>query len=158
MPKIILTLFLLTLALSAQSIRFSEAKYYTALDKTLNKKGNIHFAKDSMEIVYDDKSILRYSGDFLVRQKGKKIQKIDLKKKPAMKMFFVLFEAIYFEKKKVLRSYFNMQKVKEIMVLTPKKGVSRYISGVRYKKRKKKLDFLEIHLSNKDRIRIEEIR
>jgi len=158
MPKIILALFLFTLALSAQSIRFTEAKYYAALDKTLNKKGNIHFTKDAMEIVYDDKSILRYSGDFLIRQKGKKTQKIDLKKKPAMKMFFVLFEAIYFEKKKVLRSYFDMQQVKGIMVLTPKKGISRYITGVRYQKRKKKLDFLEIHLSTKDRIRIEEIR
>jgi hypothetical protein len=90
-------------------------------------------------------------------QKEGKTKKLDLSKKPAAKMFFLLFEAIYFDKQKVLKSYFISQNLKGIIVLTPRENVSRYINIVRYKKLKNKLKFLEIKLTNKDWVYIEEL-
>ena len=51
----------------------------------------------------------------LITKKGTEIKKLDLTKKPSVKMFFVLFEAIYFEKKEILQTYFSMQKKGNIM-------------------------------------------
>lgn len=153
---LILTL-LLSLSLFAQNIKFSEEKYYEALDATLKKTGEISFLKHSIEIVYDgDETVLIYDGNLLITQKGETKKELDLSKRPAVKMFFVLFEAVYLEDKEVLESYFTIREEKEFVSLVPHKSISSYIDSVSYKKTNKKLNFLQINLSNKDRIHIEE--
>ena len=72
-------------------------------------------------------------------------------------MFFVLFEAIYFDKKEILQTYFMMKKKGKVVEMLPHKNITHYIENVQYKKTNEKLDFLQINLSNDDRIRIEEI-
>ncbi len=151
-------LCLLTYIAFSKTISFSEEKYYEALESTFNKKGEIHFLKDKIEVKYEgDDTLLTYSDDILITKKGKKIKKLDLTKNPSVKMFFVLFEAIYFDKKEILKSYFSMQKKGKIVEMLPHKNISHYIENVQYKKTNNKLDFLQINLSNKDRIRLEEI-
>lgn len=153
---LILTL-LLSLSLFAQSITFSEEKYHEALDATFKKTGKISFLKHSIEIVYDgDETVLIYNGDLLITQKGETKKELDLSKRPAVKIFFVLFEAVYHDNKEVLESYFTIREEKEFVSLVPHKSISSYIDSVSYKKTNKKLNFLQINLSNKDRIRIEE--
>lgn len=138
---------------------FSEAKYYEALESTFHKKGKIHFLKDKIEINYEgDDTLLTYSNDMLITKKGNKITTLDLTTKPSVKMFFVLFEAIYFDKKEILQSYFVMKKKGNTIVMLPRKNISHTIETVQYKKTNEKLDFLQINLSNEDRIRIEEIK
>jgi len=148
---------LLSLPIFAQSIKFSEEKYHEALDATFKKTGKINFLKHSIEIVYDgDETVLIYNGDLLITQKGETKKELDLSKRPAVKMFFVLFKAVYFDNKKVLESYFTINRAKEFVSLVPRKSISPYIDSVSYKKTNKKLNFLQINLSSKDRIRIEE--
>jgi len=157
MFRIVFAFLLAIMPLLSQTIHFYEEKYYDALGKTFDKKGKITFAGEKIQIVYDDNTTVTYTGDFLYMQKEGKTKKLDLSKKPAAKMFFLLFEAIYFDKQKVLKSYFISQNLKGIIVLTPRENVSRYINIVRYKKIKNKLEFLEIKLTNKDWVHIEEL-
>ncbi len=157
MFRIVFSFLLAIMPLLSQTIHFYEEKYYDALGKTFDKKGKITFAGEKIQIVYDDDTTVTYTGDFLYIQKEGETKKLDLSKKPAAKMFFLLFEAIYFNKQKVLNSYFISQNLKGIMVLTPRENVSRYINIVRYEKIKNKLKFLEIKLTNKDWVQIEEL-
>ena len=153
---LVLMLFI-SLPIFAQSISFSEERYHEALDATFKKTGKIKFLKHSIEIVYDgDDTVLIYNGDLLTTQRGETKKELDLSKKPAVKMFFLLFEAVYFDNKKVLESYFTIKRTKEFVSLAPHKSISSYIDSVSYKKTNKKLNFLQINLGNKDRIRIEE--
>ena len=158
MFRVFVLLYILTSVANAQTMHFSEAKYYDALGTTFNKKGKIRFLKDKIKINYEgDDTLLIYSDNILITQKGETTKTVDLTKEPSIKMFFVLFEAIYFDKKKILQSYFEMKKKDKMVEMTPHKNISDYIKNVQYKKTNKKLDFLQINLSNEDRIRIEEI-
>ena len=157
MLKILLIVFLTVLPVFSKTIDFSEEKYIEALGKTFTKKGKISFLKNKIEIVYNhDNSILTYDGNYLITKKNNKIKKMDLAKKPSVKMFFILFEAIYFNKKHILQTYFSSKRAGGITQLVPNETISDYIEDVRFKKTSKKLDFLDITLSNKDRIHIEE--
>jgi hypothetical protein len=151
-------IFLLSvIPIFSQTIHFSEEKYYDALGKTFSKQGKITFSGEKIQIVYDDdNTTVTYTGDFLYTQKEGKVKKLDLAKKPAVKMFFLLFEAIYFNKKEVLRRYFTSENLKGTIVLIPKENISHYITIVRYQKTKNRLNFLNIELTNKDWVRIEE--
>ena len=158
MFKVFTLLCLLTYVGNATTLHFFEEKYYDALESTFNKKGKIHFLKDKIEINYEgDDTLLTYSDDMLITKKGTTIKKLDLTKNPSVKMFFVLFEAIYFDKTNILQTYFSMKKKGSTVEMLPHKNIANYIESVQYKKTNTKLDFLQINLSNEDRIRIEEI-
>jgi hypothetical protein len=158
MFKAIMLTMLLIEVLSAQSMHFIEEKYHAALDRTLNKKGNITFEKGKISIVYKGSgNRLLYDDNYLYTTKNKKVHKLDLRKKPAIKMFFVLFEAVYLNKQNVLKSYFNITKKGNTFILHPKKSIAPYIKAMQYSKVKNKLLFLTISLGNGDRIHIEEI-
>ena len=156
MFKYIMLSFLFISPMMAKTIHFSEAKYVDALGKTFQKDGTITFSKNSIQIEYADHTSLTYSGDFVISKKGNRSKKIDLKKNPAVKMFFLLFEAIYFDKQAIFKSYFDQQRKQGVVILDPDENIKQYITAVRYKKTAKKLHFLEIFMANKDRIRIEE--
>jgi|GEM_PF-4366236 len=159
MFRTLVLMLLISLPIFAQSISFSEERYHEALDATFKKTGKIKFLKHSIEIMYDgDETVLIYSGDLLITQKGEVKKELDLSKRPAVKIFFVLFEAVYLDNdnKKVLESYFSIKETKGLVSLTPHKNISSYVDSASYKKTNKKLNFLQINLSSKDRIRIEE--
>jgi len=150
-------LLLLTYTLHAQVVYFSQEKYFESLEMTFHKKGKITFLKDEMEIIYTgDNTILTYSDNLLIKQNGSKKTELDLRKKPAIKMFFVLFEAIYFDKKKIIQAYFTFHTADGITTLIPHENIARYIEKVSYKKKGKHLDFLRINMTNSDWILIEE--
>lgn len=157
MFKIFVYVFFISLPVLAESIQFSEEKYYDALGTTLKKTGKIDFLEHSIKIMYDsDKTVVIYNGDVLITQESETKKELDLSKNPAVKMFFVLFDAIYFDNRKVLETYFDISETQEYISLKPHKEISSYIDSVYYRKTNKKLHFLQINLSNKDRIRIEE--
>jgi len=159
MRNTILLLLFFTLFMEAKSIHFTEDRYFDALGKNTQRQGEITFSNNKINIVYDvDKTHVQYDGNTLLTERGGKVKHLDLRKKPAVKMFFVLFEAIYFNKQAVLENYFTKHKEKNTVLLTPKGNVSRYITEVSYRKSRTKLNFLQIDLANKDRIRIEETK
>lgn len=158
MFRTLVFILLLSLPIFAQSIKFFEEKYYEALSKTIKKTGKIKFLKSSIEIIYDgDDTVLIYKDDLLITQKEDTKKVLDLSKSPAVKIFFILLEAIYFDNRRLLESYFTIKETKEYISLVPRKNISSYLDIVRYKKTNKKLNFLQINMSNKDQIRIEEI-
>jgi len=157
MFKYFFALVVFTFFLCAQTIHFSEEKYFESLEMSFNKKGKISFFKDKIVIVYaNDKTILTYSDNLLIKEKRSDKVELDLRKKPAVKMFFILFEAIYFDKKEILQAYFTLKTINGITKLIPHKSIATYIKGVAYQKKGKHLDFLKINMSNNDRILIEE--
>ncbi|MDD2640641.1 MAG: hypothetical protein PHS65_06570 [Arcobacteraceae bacterium] len=158
MFRVSILLFLFSVTVFAKNIHFLEEKYYEALDSTFKKTGNINFLKNSIEISYDgDESVLKYKDDLLVIQGTETEKVVDLTQKPVVKMFFILLKAVYFDNREIFESYFTIKKTKEFILLKPHGSVSSYIDVVRYKKINNKLEFLQINLRNKDRIRIEEI-
>ena len=158
MARFIPILLLLTLFLSAKTIQFSEEKYHEALDKSFTKEGNITFLDKSMEIEYKNtKEKLIYSGNLLVIEKAGERKEINIENKPSIKMFFVLFDAIYFERKEILDSYFNNKTENSVQKLMPKALIASYIDSVIFKKSNQKLIFLEINFHSGDRIHIEEL-
>jgi len=157
MFKYILVLTIFIVSVSAQTIHFSEEKYFDSLEMTFYKKGKITFLKDKIIIAYDnDRNLLTYSNAKLVTQKGLDRKVLDLRRKPAIRMFFILFEAVYFDKKKILESYFTLKINNGVTRLTPHKIIATYIESVEYQKKGKYLKFLKINLANNDRILIEE--
>ncbi len=157
MFKCLLVLTLCSFSVSAQTIHFSEEKYFDSLEMTFYKKGEITFFKNKIIIVYEnDISILTYSNSKLIKQEGSERKVLDLRTKPAIKMFFILFEAVYFDKKKILESYFSLKTNNGVTSLTPHKVIAKYIESVEYQKKGKQLRFLKINLTNNDRILIEE--
>ncbi len=153
-----LLLFSLSI-LTAKSVHFIEHKYYASLNKTLSKKGVITFSDKKTSIRYDKESkYIEYDGKYLFSHQGSKVKKVNLDSKPAVKMFFMLFESVYFNRTKALENYFTLQKKQGVTILLPKKSIARYINMMQYKKRKQKLLFLKINLANGDRIHIEEYK
>jgi len=159
MFKILLLALLFNALISAKSVHFMEEKYYASLDKTISKKGLISFRNQKIAIRYDNETrSIEYDGTYLRTYTGKQVKKVNLDQKPAIKMFFMLFESVYFNKTNTLSSYFDIKKKDHSVTLSPKKNVAQYISSMHYKKEKGKLHFLDIHLANGDRIHIEEIQ
>ena len=158
MARFIPILILFTLFLSAKTIQFSEEKYHEALDKSFRKEGNITFSEKSMVIQYKGKEEkLIYQENLLVIEREGKRKEIDLDTQPSLKMFFILFDAIYFERKEVLESYFKTKEENAVQKLNPKAMIASYIDSVIYKKSNQQLIFLEINLHSGDRIHIEEL-
>ena len=158
MLKLLLVFLFLSSLLSAKSVHFLEKKYYVALDKTITKKGIITFEDTQTSIRYDKEARhITYDGKYLYSYRGEKVKKVTLESKPAIKMFFMLFESVYFNRINTLSSYFTIEKDTHIVSLLPKAHTAKYIQWMRYKKEKGILDFLEIRLTNGDRIHIEEM-
>jgi len=157
MFRILLLVLLFNTLISAKNVPFTETKYYASLDKTIIKKGLISFQNKKIAIRYNNEThSIEYDGTYLRTYSGNHVKKVNLDQKPAIKMFFMLFESVYFNKTNTLSSYFDIKKKKHTVILSPKKNVAQYISSMQYKKEKGKLHFLDIHLANGDRIHIEE--
>lgn len=158
MFRILLFMATLSIGLLAESINFSEEKYHEALESTFHKTGTVNFLKDSMEIKYDgDERLLIYQDDLLITQEGEQRDELDLTTRPDVKIFFMLFEAVFFDKKEILEDYFDLEEKTNMTVLTPNSSIRSYVEEVSYKKIERKLKFLQINLTTEDTIRIEEI-
>ena len=158
MVKYFYIIVYMTLLVNADSMKFVESRYHYALDATFKQVGVISFTKEYIEINYvKQHKILKYTGDILTTKYKDKKEILDLNSNPSVKLFFLLFDAIYFEKKMFLTSYFKVSKAKSQIILTPKKKISSFIKKVTYHKEKNKLLYLNIVMTNKDRIKIEEV-
>ena len=72
---------------------------------------------------------------------------MDLNKQLALKMIFLLIEAIHTNDLKTLEEYFLIKKEKQTTLLNPKESLKNYIKNVEFKK-DKKLDFMTIKMTN----------
>ena len=148
MSKFILLSFIFLLNLNASTINFQEEKYIEVIDNTVFRKGTLDFKENRISLKYKNSNrILIYKDDNLTIKNGDDIQNIDLNKQLALKMIFLLIEAIHTNDLNTLEEYFQINKKKKITILEPKESLKNYIENVEFKKNKK-LDFITIEMSN----------
>lgn len=148
MIKFILLLSVFIFNIHASTINFQEEKYIEVIDNTVFKKGSLDFKENQITLKYKNSNrILVYENDNLTIKTGKDTQTVDLNKQLALKMVFLLIEAIHKDDLKTLSEYFKIKKKNEITKLEPLGSLTNYIENVEFKK-DKKLEFLTIKMAN----------
>lgn len=148
MSKFILLFFAFFLNLNASIINFQEEKYIEVIDNSVFRKGTLDFKENKISLKYKNSNrVLIYEDDNLTIKNGEDIQRVDLNKQLALKMIFLLIEAIHTNDLKTLEEYFLIKKEKQTTLLEPKESLKNYIKNVEFKK-DKKLDFMTIKMTN----------
>lgn len=148
MSRFILLFFAFFLNLNASTINFQEEKYIEVIDNSVFKKGTLDFKENKISLKYKNSNrVLIYEDDNLTIKSGEDIQRVDLNKQLALKMIFLLIEAIHTNDLKTLEEYFLIKKEKQTTLLEPKESLKNYIKNVEFKK-DKKLDFMTIKMTN----------
>lgn len=148
MIKFILLLSIFIFNIHASTINFQEEKYIEVIDNTVFKKGSLDFKENQITLKYKNSNrVLIYKDDNLTIKSGNDTQTIDLNKQLALKMVFLLIEAIHINDLKTLSEYFKINKENKITNLEPLGSLANYIENVEFKK-DKKLDFLTIKMTN----------
>jgi len=148
MNRSILLFFAFFLNLNASTINFQEEKYIEVIDNSVFRKGTLDFKENKISLKYKNSNrVLIYEDDNLTIKNGEDIQRVDLNKQLALKMIFLLIEAIHTNDLKTLEEYFLIKKEKQTTLLEPKESLKNYIKNVEFKK-DKKLDFMTIKMTN----------
>ena len=148
MSRFILLFFAFFLNLNASTINFQEEKYIEVIDNSVFRKGTLDFKENKISLKYKNSNrVLIYEDDNLTIKSGEDIQRVDLNKQLALKMIFLLIEAIHTNDLKTLEEYFLIKKEKQTTLLNPKESLKNYIKNVEFKK-DKKLDFMTIKMTN----------
>lgn len=148
MSRFILLFFVFFLNLNASTINFQEEKYIEVIDNSVFRKGTLDFKENKISLKYKNSNrVLIYENDNLTIKNGEDIQRVDLNKQLALKMIFLLIEAIHTNDLKTLEEYFLIKKEKQTALLEPKESLKNYIKNVEFKK-DKKLDFMTIKMTN----------
>ncbi len=135
-------------------IEFKEERYLYALDNSIYKKGYIEFKQNSIKTWYENnKETLYFNNDKLYKIIDK--EQIELNN-IAAKIYFLILEGIFHNNSNVIDKFFTQRKQNNLIILSPKEIISKYMQKVEYKKHKEKLIFLKIYLHNNDRIIIEQ--
>lgn len=138
----------------AKVIEFKEERYLYALDNSIYKKGYIEFKENSIKTWYkNNKETLYFKNDKLYKIIDTK--QIELNN-IAAKIYFLILEGVFHNNSNVIDKFFIQKKQNDLISLTPKEIISKYMQKVEYKKDKEKLIFLKIYLHNNDRIIIEQ--
>lgn len=157
MIKFILLLSFIILNLNASTINFQEEKYIEVIDNTVFKKGSLDFKENQITLKYKNSNrVLIYKEDNLTIKNNEDTQTIDLNKQIALKMIFLLIEAIHTNDLQTLQEHFKIHKNNKLITLEPKSSLQSYIENVEFKK-DKKLEFLTIKMTNGNITTIREI-
>ncbi|WP_108062402.1 hypothetical protein [Poseidonibacter lekithochrous] len=157
MIKFILLLSFIILNLNASTINFQEEKYIEVIDNTVLKKGSLDFKENQITLKYKNSNrVLIYKEDDLTIKNDEDTQTIDLNKQIALKMIFLLIEAIHTNDLQTLQEHFKIHKNNKLITLEPKSSLQSYIENVEFKK-DKKLEFLTIKMTNGNITTIREI-
>ena len=157
MIKILLLFCIFILTINAQTINFLEEKYVELINDTIIKKGTLSFETNQISLNYkgSDKTLV-YKNDLLLIKTKKDIQKIDSKNQFALKIVFLIIEAINKNDFKTLKRYFIVEESNTQITLTPNGNLKNYISDIKFKKNKK-LEYLTINMKNGNKTTIREI-
>jgi len=155
MYKILFSLFLFSLSLSAQSFHFQEVRYSNALDKSKMLEGNISFVENGLLIDYTDaKQSLHYINAVLVYSKNEKIVMLDAKSVQRIKEYFDILMLLHDADDKKLEKDFIVEKDAQTLLLTPKTIIKNFIKKIKLTKKKNELTSVQLILNNDDLITI----
>jgi len=155
MYKILLSFFLFSLSLFAQSFHFQEIRYSNALERSKTLEGDISFLKNGLLINYtDEKQTLEYINAKLVYTKDEKVVTLDDKSAQRIKQYFYILILLHDTNEKGLEEDFIVKKDAQTLLLTPKTMIKNFIKKIKLTKEKKELKSVQLILNNGDLITI----
>ncbi len=138
MIKFILLLSVFIFNINASTINFQEEKYIEVIDNTVFKKGSLDFKENQITLKYKNSNrVLIYKEDNLTIKIAEETQTVDLNKQIALKMIFLLIEAIHTNDLQTVQEHFKIHKKNKTTTLEPLGSLTNYIENVEYKKDKK---------------------
>ncbi len=149
-------LLLLATYMFASGIKFKESRYIDATGKTMNLKGEIEFAKDSITVSYIEpsKKILTVRGDTLTIQSENGRETVDLSKNRQSAFYFSIFRSINEKNPDSFREFFEVAKSQNGYRLTPKSELKKSIVQIVVKTLNDRPQNIKIELANGDKIEI----
>jgi hypothetical protein len=153
----LIAVLLLAMSLFASHVKFKESRYIDATGKTINLKGEIEFAKDSIIVNYSEpsKKTLQVKGDMLTIQNenGTK-ETVDLNKNKHFGFYFSIFRSINEKNPDSFKEFFEVAKSQNGYKLTPKSELKKSIVQIAVKTTNDKPQNIKIELVNGDKIEI----
>ncbi len=135
MIKFILLLSVFIFNIHASTINFQEEKYIEVIDNTVFKKGSLDFKENQITLKYKNSNrVLIYKEDNLTIKIAEETQTVDLNKQIALKMIFLLIEAIHTNDLQTVQEHFKIHKKNNTTTLEPLGSLTNYIENVEYKK------------------------
>lgn len=155
MLRFLMVLFFISInILFAKPINFSENKYISALEASIEKSGQIIINEDSIELKYSkEKKHYIFKDDLILLKEEDKTTQLSYDENIDLTIFSKLIKSIYKNDSQELIEYFSVQK-DEKTTLIPNEYVANVIEKIEYKKNKEFLVFLTIYFTNEDRIEI----
>lgn len=153
----LIAILILASSLFASHVKFKESRYIDATGKTINLKGEIEFAKDSITVSYTEpsKKTLNVKGDTLTIQNenGSK-ETVDLNKNKQFGFYFSIFRSINEKNPDSFKEFFDVTKLQNGYKLTPKNELKKSIVQIAVKTGNDKPQNIKIELANGDKIEI----
>lgn len=141
------------------STDFTEKRYSYALDKTVLFKGNMSTNAESTVVryVHPERKILTQSGKQLTIEDldAQKTKTMDLSDRMDMVLYFSFMRSIYQKDMSGLKTYFEVNKEKNIFTLLPKKQVKKAIEKIIMTMNGDEVQKILITFTNRDTIEIE---
>lgn len=155
MLKIVLILFVFMDIAMAASYHFVEKRYSDAIDKSIQRSGIIDFKSNGLVVKYKktDESLSYQDGTLWYMKDGKK-STFDKGKTQNLENYFKLLILIHNGNDSELGDIFDIVKQADKTTLTPSGEIKRYISKIILVKKAKKLESVQLFLTNKDKITI----
>lgn len=157
MYKILFLIFITTMFLFSNPIKFKEEKYISALNTKVYRYGILKFDEDSLEIKYkkDSKSFI-FTKENIIEKNGNKKEILNYEENLELTLFSKIINSIYKDKLENLKEYFQIQKDDSLITLFPNEYIANVIEKIVYKKVNLKLVYLKIYFTNGDWINIVE--
>lgn len=138
---------------------FTEKRYSYALDKTTLYKGKMTMNDEATVVRYmqPQRKVLTQSGKQLVIEDidANTTQTIDLSDRIDMVLYFSFMRSAYRKDLSGLKTYFDVNRDKNIMTLLPKKQVKRAIEKIVMTMDGEEIQKIMINFTNRDTIEIE---
>lgn len=138
---------------------FTEKRYSYALDRTTLFKGSVSMHDDSTVVRYvqPDRKVLTQSGKQLIIEDvdARTTQTIDLSDRIDMMLYFSFMRSAYRKDLSGLKTYFEVEREKNILTLLPKKQVKRAIEKIVMTMDGDEIQKIMINFTNRDTIEIE---
>jgi len=138
---------------------FTEKRYSYALDKTTLFKGSVSMNEESTVVRYvqPERKVLTQTGQQLIIEDvdAHKTQTIDLSDRIDMVLYFSFMRSAYRKDLSGLKTYFEVEREKNILTLLPKKQVKRAIEKIVMTMNGDEIQKIMINFTNRDTIEIE---
>lgn len=153
MYKSILLVIVFITSILADTFNFTEVRYSSAIDKSMQLEGRIIFLKNGLKITYPRANqTLEYINNKLVVQKENQVIVLEEFQAQQIASYFNILIMIYNNDN--YNEIFEAYEVDGLIYLTPKTRLKKYIKNIEYLKEQVTMKYIKIFLQNNDYIEI----